>query len=171
MNWPAFDERLWNEMLEKARGSITRSVERILGSDRDTGAVQSAARNAERAGVGDTIQFSAQAVSSSVAALENLPSGVGWILTNPPYGVRMGESDDLRNLYAKLGAELKTKRGWRVGILTSDSMPVRQIRLPLVPRFSTRNGGIPVSFLVSEKAPKADVHPEKLGVGRSTDEG
>jgi hypothetical protein len=83
----------------------------------------------------------------------------------------MGESDDLRNLYAKLGAELKTKRGWRVGILTSDSMPVRQIRLPLVPRFSTRNGGIPVSFLVSEKASKADVHPEKLGVGRSTDEG
>jgi putative N6-adenine-specific DNA methylase len=164
MNWPAFDERLWNEMLEKARDSITRSVERIRGSDRDVGAVEAAARNAERAGVADTIEFSAQAVSSSVAALENLPSGVGWILTNPPYGIRMGESDDLRNLYAKLGAELRTKRGWRVGILTSDTLPVRQTRLPLVPRFRTQNGGIPVSFLVSEKRGKVEARAEKLPV-------
>ncbi len=170
MNWPSFDERLWNEHLEKARGSITHSIERIRGSDRDAGAIQSAARNAQRAGVEDTIQFSAQAVSSSIAALESLPAGVGWILTNPPYGVRMGESDDLRNLYAKLGAELRTKRGWRMGILTSDTVPVRHTRLPLVSRFSTRNGGIPVSFLVIEKPGKVEARPEKLGVGRNANE-
>jgi hypothetical protein len=82
----------------------------------------------------------------------------------------MGESDDLRNLYAKLGAEVRTKRGWRIGILTSDTVPVRHARLPLLSRFSTRNGGIPVNFLVSEKPGMVEVGPEKLGVGRNANE-
>jgi putative N6-adenine-specific DNA methylase len=164
MRWPTFDEGLWNEILEKARGSMTNSIERIRGSDRDAGAVDAAKRNAERAGVADTIQFSTQAVSGSIAELEDVAKGTGWILTNPPYGVRMGESDDLRNLYARLGTELRGKQGWRAGILTTDAALIRQTRLPLVPRFSTRNGGIPVSFLVSEKPAKTIVHPENVGV-------
>lgn len=163
MNWPTFDEGLWNERLGKARSSITHSTEAIRGSDRDAGAVQAAARNAERAGVADTIEFSTQAVSSSIAQLEDVARGTGWILTNPPYGVRMGESDDLRNLYARLGTELRTKQGWRAGILTSDAALIRQTRLSLVPRFSTSNGGIPVSFLVSEKPGKSVILPEGVG--------
>ena len=151
MNWPTFDAGRWNEILESARGSATRSLERIRGSDRDAGAIQAAARNAERAGVADTIQFGVEAISGSIAELDEVRDGVGWILTNPPYGIRIGESEDLRDLYARLGTALRARRGWRVGILTSDLALVRQTRLPLVPRFNTRNGGIPVSFLVSAK--------------------
>jgi putative N6-adenine-specific DNA methylase len=158
MNWPSFDERVWNRTLEKAWNAVTDSGERIRGSDRDAGAVNAAARNSERAGVADTIQFSVKAISESLGELENVASGGGWILTNPPYGIRIGESDDLRNLYATLGTALRAKRGWRVGVLTSDSALVRQTRLPLVPRFSTLNGGIPVSFLVSEKPGRAEIH-------------
>jgi putative N6-adenine-specific DNA methylase len=158
MNWPSFDERAWNRTLEKARTAVTHSSERIHGSDRDVGAVNAASRNSERAGVADTIQFSVKAISESLGELENLANGAGWILTNPPYGIRIGESDDLRNLYATLGTALRAKRGWRVGVLTSDSALVRQTRLPLVPRFSTLNGGIPVSFLVSEKPGRAEIH-------------
>jgi putative N6-adenine-specific DNA methylase len=151
MDWPTFDRGRWNEILDKARAAVTQPREKIRGSDRDAGAIQAAARNAERAGVGDTVQFGVESISGSLTELEDVPTGVGWILTNPPYGIRIGESDDLRDLYARLGTALKSKRGWRVGILTSDSALVRQTRLPLLPRFSTRNGGIPVSFLVSEK--------------------
>ncbi len=170
MNWPTFDQGLWNEVLEKARGSVTHEMESIRGSDRDAGAIEAASRNAERAGVADTVQFSVEAVSASIGELEDVANGVGWILTNPPYGIRMGESDDLRNLYARLGTALKTKQGWRIGILTSDSALVRQTRLPLVPRFNTRNGGIPVSFLVSEKSGKAEAHRENPGVRGSVGE-
>ena len=170
MSWPTFDEGLWNEVLGKARDSMTNSIERIRGSDRDAGAINAAERNAERAGVADTIQFSTEAVSGSIAALEDVEKGTGWILTNPPYGVRMGESDDLRNLYARLGTELRAKQGWRAGILTTDAALIRQTRLSLVPRFSTRNGGIPVSFLVSEKPAKTVVHPENVGVQGSARE-
>lgn len=160
MNWPSFDQALWNDMLEKARSSVTASSERIRGSDRDAGAIHAAARNAERAGVADTTQFSVEAISESLGEIDDVANGVGWILTNPPYGIRIGESDDLRNLYARLGTALRAKRGWRVGILTSDSALVRQTRLPLVPRFDTRNGGILVSFLVSEKPGRTEIRSE-----------
>ena len=160
MSWPSFDETLWNDILEKARRSVTDSTVRICGSDRDAGAIQAAARNAERAGVADTTQFSVEAISDALGELEEVATGTGWILTNPPYGIRIGEGDDLRNLYARLGTALRAKRGWRVGILTSDSALVRQTRLPIVPRFNTRNGGIPVSFLVSEKPGKAAIRSE-----------
>jgi len=84
--------------------------------------------------------------------------------------VRVGESEDLRDLYATLGNALKTKRGWRIGILTSDAVLAAQMRLPLRPRFSTSNGGIPVSFLVSEKAGRPGARSPKSGVGESASE-
>ena len=151
MNWPTFDEGRWNMILENARNSATRSSEKISGSDRDAGAIRAAQRNAERAGVADTIQFGEKAISDSIADLGEIENGAGWVLTNPPYGIRIGEGEDLRNLYARLGAELRLKPGWRVGVLTSDTGLVGQTRLSMVSRFDTRNGGIPVSFMVSEK--------------------
>ena len=152
MKWPTFDAGVWSNIVENAsaRGSTAHSVERIRGSDRDAGAIEAAARNAQRAGVADTVQFAVEAVSGSIGAIDDVADG-GWILTNPPYGIRIGESEDLRNLYATLGAALRTKPRWRIGILTSDAALARQTRLALVPRFHTSNGGIPVSFLVSGK--------------------
>jgi len=152
MNWPGFDYGRWNQDVERARGLVTDPVMEIRGSDRDSGAIQAAGRNAERAGVADGIEFSEEALSGSIAEVEDVAKRDGWILTNPPYGIRVGESDDLRNLYAKLGTALKTTHGWRLGILTSDSTLVRHTRLPLRPRFNTTNGGIPVTFFASEKA-------------------
>ena len=153
MKWPTFDAGVWSNIVENARGrgsAAAHSVERIRASDRDAGAIEAAARNAQRAGVADTVQFAVEAVSGSIAAIDDVADG-GWILTNPPYGIRIGESEDLRNLYATLGAALRTKPRWRIGILTSDAALARQTRLALVPRFHTSNGGIPVSFLVSGK--------------------
>ncbi len=162
MHWPAFSEGRWNSLLEKARNSVGRSSERIRGSDRDGGAVQAAVRNAERAGVADTIEFGEGAISAAIAGLEDVGNGSGWVLTNPPYGIRIGESEDLRNLYASLGTGLKAKQGWRLGVLTTDTGLVRQTRLPMAARFATRNGGIPVSFMVSEKSGRIDA---REGVG------
>ena len=167
MDWPGFDAELWNRILETARAAVTDFTGEILGSDRDAGAVQAAARNAERAGVSENVGFSQGAMSGSIAAFDDSARASGWILTNPPYGVRVGESDDLRNLYAKLGSALESKPGWRLGILTSDSALVRQTKLHLRPRFSTSNGGIPVSYFVSEKGLRAEVHSLKTGVVQS----
>jgi putative N6-adenine-specific DNA methylase len=166
MNWPGFDAPRWNRILDDARAAVTGFSGEILGSDRDAGAVLAAVRNAERAGVSESVRFSTEAVSGAMASIDDSARQSGWILTNPPYGVRVGEGDDLRNLYARLGSALKSKQGWRLGILTSDSALVRQTKLSLRPRFSTSNGGIPVSYFVSEKTSKAEVHSLETGVTR-----
>jgi putative N6-adenine-specific DNA methylase len=170
MNWPTFDRDLWNGILEKARSSVTNPKLDIRGADRDAGAISAATHNAERAGVAGDVGFSVGSLSGSIAAIEDVANGEGWILSNPPYGVRVGESKDLRDLYATLGAALKTKRGWRIGLLTSDAVLAGQMRLTLRPRFATSNGGIPVGFLASEKAGKAVVRGLKSGAGRSVGE-
>jgi putative N6-adenine-specific DNA methylase len=157
MRWPAFDRAIWNDLVEKARSAATNTGLDIVGADRDAGAIAAATHNAERAGMSGDIQFSAESLSGSIAKMEGIDAGEGWILTNPPYGVRVGEGEDLRDLYATLGKALKTKRGWRLGVLTPDAAVAGQVRLALRPRFSTSNGGIPVSFLASEKVAKIEV--------------
>jgi putative N6-adenine-specific DNA methylase len=151
MNWPGFDSVLWDDIIGKARGSVTEFVGEIRGSDRDAGAIRAAMHNAERAGVAGDVEFLTDAVSGSMAALADVEEGAGWILTNPPYGIRVGDAADLRNLYAKLGSSLRAKHGWRLGILTSDEALVRQTRLSFRSRFSTQNGGISVTFFATEK--------------------
>jgi putative N6-adenine-specific DNA methylase len=170
MHWPSFDRALWNETIEKARNSVTNPGIQIMGADRDAGAIAAATHNAERAGVAGDVRFAVESLSGSIAALDDVTDGEGWILTNPPYGVRVGESHDLRDLYATLGKALGAKRGWRVGVLTPDAALAGQMRLPMRPRFSTRNGGIGVSFLVSERSGKAGVDSPKAVVGGNVSE-
>ncbi|HJQ10786.1 MAG TPA: class I SAM-dependent RNA methyltransferase [Gemmatimonadaceae bacterium] len=156
MRWPNFDAALWKDLVKNAESEISSSAGsvRIRGADRDAGAIAAATRNAERAGVADDIEFASQPLSASAEALGDAEEGEGWLLTNPPYGIRVSESGDLRNLYARLGSVAMKKKGWRVGILTDDPRLARQTGLPLRSRFETRNGGIPVSFLASEKPGK-----------------
>jgi putative N6-adenine-specific DNA methylase len=157
MRWPNFDSALWKDLLSKAEAEIrqtSQAVATIRGADRDDGAIAAASRNAERAGVTGDVELTTRPLSASLDSLEDLERGEGWVLTNPPYGIRVGEGADLRNLYARLGS-VTGKAGWRVGILAAEPRLARQAGIPLRSRFETRNGGIPVSFLASEKGGKS----------------
>jgi putative N6-adenine-specific DNA methylase len=97
--------------------------------------------NAERAGVADCIEFSCRAIS----AIE--PSGIGWVVTNPPYGVRVSAHKDLRNLYAQFGNILRQKcPGWYFTVLCSDLQLLGNLGLPLETSLSLVNGGLPVKL-------------------------
>ncbi len=87
----------------------------ILGGDRDPGAVAIARRNAERAGVLPWIDFEQR----PLARTPDLP-GPGLLVCNPPYGARIGQPADLRDLYAALGNVVRRLPGWRAAILTTD---------------------------------------------------
>src|SRR4030042_1131576 len=113
MGWPNFYSKFWNELLADAGKAILSDIPEIIASDRDAGAIQAARANAERAGVADCIEFSRKAISAI-----DPPPGLGWVVTNPPYGVRLKKTDDLRNLYAQLGKVLRTRcPGWRGTVL------------------------------------------------------
>jgi putative N6-adenine-specific DNA methylase len=77
----------------------------------------------------------------------------GWIVTNPPYGVRVGESATLRDLYATIGRVVRDGRHHLV-MLSADRSLERQLGVPLRTIVATRNGGIAVRIL-SGGAPNA----------------
>ena len=141
MDWPGYDESLWQDTAgtwQKAAGSPPL----IQASDRDAGAIKMAQANAERAGISDTIEFKCQAVSSITPP--PVP-GRGWVVTNPPYGLRLSEGKDLRNLYAQFGNVLRQKcPGWHLSVLCSDRALLGQMHIQMDTSLSLVNGGIRV---------------------------
>jgi len=75
----------------------------------------------------------------------------GLLLTNPPYGHRIGDGADLRGLYARLGDVLRVGgRGWRLAMLMpNDRALLGQLRLSVSPLLRTSNGGLPVALLAT----------------------
>jgi putative N6-adenine-specific DNA methylase len=151
LDWPGTSPWLWPRLIAEAEAfQLERCPVRITGSDRDQGAIAAARANAERAGVADDVEFSVKPVSA--LAESGGPRGDvarGWIVTNPPYGVRIGDVDRLRNLYADLGnAARRARPGWTLAVLSAEPRLDEQIRLSLEERLRTRNGGIPVRLLV-----------------------
>jgi putative N6-adenine-specific DNA methylase len=142
MDWPGFDEKKWKHQLSRAISQEIRTPVLITASDRDAGAIRMAQSNAERAGVGENIQFLCQ----SVSALQP-PAHPGWIVTNPPYGVRISPGRDLRDLYAQFGNVLRQHcTGWNTGILCSSEQLIGQMHLNNTDILPFINGGLLVKL-------------------------
>ncbi len=124
----SFDADAWSQM--KRTAPITQDAPVGFGSDRDQGAIRSAAANAERAGLDTLCQFETRPVSEAVP-----PDGPpGLVIVNPPYGARIGNKKLLYGLYGALGEALRTRfTGWRVGMVTSEQGLARAAGLPFGP--------------------------------------
>ncbi len=143
MDWPNFDSKSWDELLAHAGNAIASDIPKMVASDRDAGAIQAAKANAERAGVADCIEFSRKAISAI-----DPPPGPGWVVTNPPYGVRLRKTNDLRDLYAQLGKVLRTRcPGWHVTVLCGRVQLIRSTGLEFNRGISMMNGGLKVRLL------------------------
>jgi len=132
-----FAARRWRELLQqsaarqKPRGPLS-----IYGSDLSGEALQSARANLAAAGLKEVVSLK-QANILEISA----PAKEGIIVTNPPYGVRLGELQELAELYPKLGDVLKKKfSGWRAYILSADMRLPKLIRLAASKRTPLFNG-------------------------------
>jgi|GEM_PF-1198732 len=101
MNWPSFDETRFNQVVEAAQERVIAppSAPILFGSDRDAGVVAGALDAAKLAGVSDWVTFDTNAFSN-IHFKELEPD---WIITNPPFGPRAGETANIRPLYSSLG--------------------------------------------------------------------
>jgi putative N6-adenine-specific DNA methylase len=142
--WPGFNKQDWNLVIDKSKREIGNSKFSILGFDRDAGAIESAKENAARAGQKNQISFTQQAISYLEPAAQ-----AGMIVTNPPYGIRINENRDLRDLYARFGTILLEKfKGWTVVLLSSEDRLTGNLGLgPPESFLHFSNGGIPVKLL------------------------
>lgn len=141
-DWANFDSPLWQSLYKEAAAAETTDCPPILASDRDEGAVEITASNASRAGVLENLQIKCQAFS----AIEP-PESKGWIVTNPPYGMRVSSGKDLRNLYSHLGDVLREKcPQWHVSFLCSDPILAGHTHFLFKDPLRLVNGGIPVGY-------------------------
>ena len=146
--WPGMSITLGERVrAELATRMLATSAAMIVGSDRDAGAIAAATSNADRAGVTADLTLAVRSVSAAVFP----EAGKGWIVTNPPYGVRVGESDRVRDIWAQFGTVLRERApGWRVALLSPDPALERQLKIPLRVAATTSNGGIPVRLMVGD---------------------
>lgn len=147
--WPWAEAGLWARMRREAETEVRDEAPApIIGSDRDEGAIRASVENAGRAGVAGDVELVASPVSE--AHVEARP---GWVITNPPYGVRVGTSRELRNLYARFGTVMRERfGGWRLALLSADHALEAQLHMELETVFRTTNGGIPVRCMTSKPA-------------------
>lgn len=122
--WPDVDPEaveLWRaEAMERARPGTAR----IVGADRDAGAVEAARANARSAGVVPEPRFEQEAISSA-----RPPEGVegGLLICNPPWGRRVGDPGPLRDLHARLGQVARRHfSGWTLALTSPSAELVRQ---------------------------------------------
>lgn len=107
--------RLWYDAVEEAQDLVETRVETdIQGYDIDGEVVRSARGNARLAGVDHLIHFQRRPVSEL-----NHPKKYGFIITNPPYGERIEERENLPGLYQEIGRAFSRLDSWSEYVITS----------------------------------------------------
>lgn len=118
----------------------------LFGYDMDRRAVQAAKMNAKRAGVDHLIRFSYSPVATLTPPVEK-----GILITNPPYAIRLGDEDNLRDVYRDFGFTLRSRfQGWTAWILSGNRDLIGDLKLKASRRFQVFNGAIECRFLKYE---------------------
>lgn len=128
-NLPIFNSRRANEIRIEEAKKIRTDVEcRIKGSDIDASAIERARLNAEHACVmaGRALQMigsdaKVERPVFEVSDFKDLKAEYddGVIITNPPYGERLGDADEAEKLYHEMSSLFDDFSGWKFGIITS----------------------------------------------------
>ncbi len=163
--WKRFDAQLWQKMVDEAqqrREAGLQTLPLILGRDRDRYAIAVARENLEAAGLHEHIQL--EVANLRVAVPECLQETSGLVLTNPPYGERLGEREALREDYAQLGQLVRTELpNWRLALITAHPELADAIPLTQTQAIQLRNGPLDaelLQFAAANDEPKADLSSE-----------
>lgn len=125
--WEAIAEKLWKEERRAAFEAINYDQElEIYGFDIDPRAVKIAEENAIEAGVDDCVCFA----RGDAARLED--SGLseregGIVITNPPYGERIGDEKSIEKIYAGFQRFFGQHKSWSLFLITSDKEAEQKI--------------------------------------------
>ena len=118
--WPLVPSEVWQEAREEADDLLQRDRKlQIFGWDSSPEAIKLARFHAEQAGLADHVRFDVRSVKDF--QLPNEPEGgsYGFIVTNPPYGERLGEEKEVEQLYREMGEAFARYPTWSAFVLTS----------------------------------------------------
>ena len=132
-----FEFDTWKKIKNVALKNVKPTTfQKLYGSDSDLRAVRVAKQNLSEAGLLEAVQLSQVNIIEVIPPADN-----GVLVANPPYGVRIGEDEELALLYPKMGEALKRKfAGWNTYFLTNDLRLPKLMRLTPSKRTPLFNG-------------------------------
>ncbi|QAU23130.1 bifunctional 23S rRNA (guanine(2069)-N(7))-methyltransferase RlmK/23S rRNA (guanine(2445)-N(2))-methyltransferase RlmL [Dyella sp. M7H15-1] len=163
LGWKQHNILLWRSLLDEARKRAEAGLPTLracfFGSDADPRMVQTAKRNAQEAGVAGFFTLDRHDVQH-VAPPPGVASGL--VITNPPYGERLGDRESMPKLYRMLGEILRDRfTCWRAVILAGDVELGRATTLRPEKKYALYNGALETVLLIFELHPRAESPREK----------
>jgi len=142
--WINYDKEAWQRVMDEAMDAEKDTLDfQLYGYDIDRRAISIAKDNARSAGVDHVILFKKE----PVATVEP-PAEKGMCIVNPPYGARIGDEDNLRDVYRDLGFTLKHRfKGWDCWILSGNKDLIADLKLKSTRKYFIFNGNIECRFL------------------------
>ena len=169
LGWQQHDIALWRSLLDEAKQRAETGLRALrpcfFGSDADPRMVQTAKRNAQAAGVAGFFTLDKQDMARAAP-----PPGVGYglVITNPPYGERLGDRAEMPKLYRALGDTLRQRfTGWRAAVLAGDLELGRAMQLHADKRYALYNGALETVLLTFDLKPRDETprEPRPLSPG------
>ncbi len=164
--WKKHQPDLWQSIWAEAEAARRpEPTVKLYGFDLDAPLLQRARDNAERAGVADWIEFE---TADLLSHRFTPPTPTGLLITNPPYGDRLGFKPDLLPIYRRLGELVRTPfQGWHFGIISSDESLYRATGCYEDRPFAVQNGAIACQFhyhqpTLIELTPEAVIFKNRL---------
>ncbi len=160
--WLGHDALIWQQCRSEAETRAEAGLERfpvIVGGDSDPRAVRAARTNTASAGLGGRLLIERKDLASAS------PPGAdgGLVITNPPYGERLGEIESLAGTYEALGDVLKERfAGWHAAVFTGNPDLGKRMGLRAHRRNKFFNGAIPCQLLQFDLTPEHFVDREAL---------
>ena len=179
MNLKDYDENKWqeiyNEALERSNQGKRKAQElgvKIFGFDADSAVVQRARDNIEHAGFSELVSVEHCLLDNLTNPCQGVNELPCVIVTNPPYGERMGNFNELILLYTTLGHKLKTLfKGGRAAVISTSQELLSCLRLSLDKSYRLFNGALECQLRVfnldhesSDQAPQADANQVLVAV-------
>lgn len=157
LGWRGHDAALWEtlreEAAQRARTGLEKLSAKFFGFDADPTVLNEARRNAQNAGVAGFLHLGRQTLEHLKRPHETADKGL--VVSNPPYGQRLGEQNDLAPLYRELGSKmLQEFVGWRGAVITSDPALGKAIGLRAEKKYALYNGALECELYTFDIVPK-----------------
>jgi len=139
-----FDKTLWHQMRKDALKAAKKTLAfPIIATDIDARAVLAAKQNAKTAGVDHLIEFAICDFAET-----KIPPGQGIVLLNPEYGMRLGDTTELEEIYKRMGDFFKQKcAGYAAHIFTGNTNLAKKVGLRTSKKLPFFNGTIECRLL------------------------
>ncbi|UTW45713.1 bifunctional 23S rRNA (guanine(2069)-N(7))-methyltransferase RlmK/23S rRNA (guanine(2445)-N(2))-methyltransferase RlmL [bacterium SCSIO 12696] len=173
-HWPDHNDNQWQLLLAEARqrrqNGRDKAIPEIRGYDVDGRTIRAAEENIQQAGLAEWVRVSPKPLKE-LKQPTHKTLAPGLVITNPPYGERLGEQEALRDLYHLLGERLKSQfPGWQAAVFTGNPELGPEMNLRAHKQYRLFNGAIPCKLLLfavnqQSLAASEPTEPEALSEG------